>query len=122
MTITRLLACSSDMLTFRPSEVLLSAKADSAVDLYWYSRYRHSTPWMEVVYCNSSIVCKVIKPTLSDGTKVTSGVNGSLIVERSAGSNSKDHVQFKFEVHLKDGSVDYHVYEVSFTAVCKSSD
>jgi len=88
----------------------------------WKYRYTQGTTWIKALHCNRSMVCVLyprIKPVLPDGTRVSSGANGSLIVEHSAQNSSIDHVQFMFEVHWTDGSVDYHIFEVNFTVVCK---
>ena len=119
--ITKLPACTSGSLTLW-SEVLRHVNMTLISEAQWKYRYTQGAIWNNALYCNRSMACVLypgIKPVLPDGTQVSGGANGSLIVEHSAQNSSMDHVQFMLEVQWTDGSVDYYIFEVNFTVVCK---
>lgn len=61
----------------------------------------------------------MIKPVLSDGTKVRVSDNGTLItLEHRARGYASGHTQFLFQVELKN-DVRVHIFKVSFTAICE---
>ena len=91
----------------------------SVTEYYWKVRYSENDFWTDVIYCTSLSVCTMIKPVLSDGTKVRVSDNGTLItLEHSAGGNAGDRAQFLFEVWLENGAR-RHIFKVSFTAICE---
>ena len=68
-----------------------------------------------MIYCTSLSVCTMIKPVLSDGTKVRVSDNGTLITLEQ---RARGYAQFLFRVELKN-DVRVHIFKVSFTAICE---
>ena len=115
---TQLLACSDGSITLQ-SEVLRNINMTSINEIFWSYRYTHGNKWKNLVYCRS-MTCALRQKKLSDGTQVSRGANGRLIVDHSTQSSSRDHIHFRFEVYWTNGSVDYRIFEVNFTVACKS--
>ena len=91
----------------------------SLTEYYWKVRYSENDFWTDVIYCTSLSVCTMIKPVLSDGTKVEVSDNGTLItLEHRARGYASGHTQFLFRVDLKN-DVRVHIFKVSFTAICE---
>ena len=120
------LACSNGKVTLSNDEALRNAEVTSSVtEYYWKVRYSQSDFWTNVIYCSSFPICTIIKPVLTDGTKVRVSTNGTLItLEHRAGGNASGHAQFLFEIHLVKNSrpsAEHHVFQVKFTVICECS-
>ena len=118
--ITELLACSKGTLILSGDETVRNAEVTSSVtEYYWKVRYSENDFWTTVIYCTSLPVCTMIKPVLSDGTKVRVSENGTLVtLEHSAGGNAGGHAQFLFQVELEN-DVRVHIFQISFAAICE---
>ena len=117
---TECLACSNGKLTLSGDEALRNVGVtSSSTEYYWKVRYSQKDKWTDVIYCTSLPLCKMIKPVLSDGTKVRVSANGTLItLVHRAGGNGGDRAQFLFEVWLENGAR-RHIFTVNFTAICE---
>lgn len=77
--------------------------------------------WIKFSHCNKySKNCIVTRSVLPEGIRVLKVSNGTVTLQRTAENNTDAYVSFLCEVHYLNSSVT-HVYEVSFTARCKSS-
>jgi len=113
--ITQLLACSNGSLPL-PG---VAVNVNHINEFYREYRYFDHTDWIVVEYCNRFMAACVVKtPVLADGTRVSSGANGSLIVGHLAQSSSRNHIQFLSRVRLTNGSDFRHIFRVNFTVTC----
>lgn len=113
--ITQLLACSNGTQTL-PG---VAVNVNFIDEFYWEYRYFDHTDWIVVEYCNRSMEACILKTSvLPDGTRVSSGANGSLIVKHSAHSSSTNHTQFLSRVLLTNGSDSRHIFKANFTVIC----